>query len=389
MATTNAQQRPRPASVLSRGWTFLRIRGVPIRLDVSWLLICGLVVYLFVTRFTVMLRPYGPGAVFAAAFAATVLFFASILAHELGHALTSLDRGIPVTGVTLFLLGGVTESSREPARARDEFVIVGAGPFVSLVLAAGFGLLFAIRPDTSPYGVVTGYLAWMNLALAVFNVLPGYPLDGGRLLRALFWGASGRQDAATRWAARVGQAFALSLVLGGLNGVFGRPVAEPDGLAGIVVATLAANGLWSVLVGVFLLRGASDAHRRAAARERVDQHTIAELMGTAPPTLPADLTVGQAGPRIASAPSLLFPVGDPMVGGITHGALDAVPLSVRDTTTLGAIALGVEEVTVDVATPLSVAIGMLRETPYRMLIVVEDGQPVGLLTPSLLGGIVR
>lgn len=374
---------------MSRGWTLLRVRGVPIRLDLSWVLICALVVYVFVTRFTVMLRPYGSGAIFAAAFAATVLFFASIVAHELGHALTSLDRGVPVTGVTLFLLGGVTESTREPASARDEFVIVGAGPFISLVLAAGFGLLFAIRPDTSPYGVVTGYLGWMNLALAVFNVLPGYPLDGGRLLRAVLWGASGRRDAATRWAARVGQVFAGLLVLGGLNGVLGRPVPEPDGLLGAVVGTLAANGLWSILIGAFLVRGASDAHRRAAARERVDRHAIGELMGMVPPALPPDLTLAQAGARIEASPSLLFPVGDPVVGGITKATLDAVPRTTWEATTLGAIALAAEEVTVDVGTPLSVAIGMLREAPGRMLIVVEDGHPVGLLTPSLLGDLAR
>jgi Zn-dependent protease/CBS domain-containing protein len=387
MGSTDAEADPRPTTSFGRGWTLFRVRDVPVRLDLSWIVICGLVIYVFATRFSALLRPYGTGVVVASAVVATLLFFASIVAHELGHAVTSLDRGIPVASVTLFLLGGVTESTRAPARPRDEIVIVGAGPMISLVLASAFGLLFAVGPQSSPYGVVTGYLAWMNLALAVFNVLPGYPLDGGRLLRAVLWAVTGRPEGSTRWAARVGQVFAAVLIVGGANGLIGGWVPAPDGFVRTAVVVVAANGLWSVLIGFFLLRGAVNAHRHAVERERLERHRVGEVMGQAPPTLIPDMTLEEAIVRMGLRPSLLFPVGEPLVGGVTLRDLEAVPRSEWATTTVGSIASSAEEVTVDVRAPLTNAIDRLPEAPGQMLLVVDDGRPVGLLTPSLLGGL--
>jgi Zn-dependent protease len=172
-----------------RARTLFSLRGVPVRIDASWLLIAGLVAFLFYSRMSASLPELGTVALVLAALAGSLLFFASLLAHELGHAFTSLDRGIPVFGITLFLMGGVTESTREAARARDEFVIVGIGPFISLVLAGLFGLLHLPLEGIQPVATVVGYLAWTNLLLAVFNLVPGYPLDGGRLLRSVLWAA--------------------------------------------------------------------------------------------------------------------------------------------------------------------------------------------------------
>lgn len=389
MTARDTRPAARPDSSFARGWTVARVRGVPVRLDLSWLVICGLVVYIFWTRFAALLTPYTTPSVVVTAVVATALFFLSIVAHELGHAVTSLEKGIPVASVTLFLLGGVTESAREPDRARDEAVIVGSGPFISLVLAAAFGLLFAIRPTTNPYGVVTGYLAWMNLALAVFNVVPAYPLDGGRLLRAVLWGLSGRRHAATRWAARIGQVFAAVLIVGGLNGVLGGPLPAPDGALSYLVLLLAANGLWSVLVGVFLLRGALGAHRQARAREQLARLSIADTMGTLPTALPSDLPLDEAASRMAARPSVLWPVGQPLAGGVTLSDLDAVPKGQWRGTVLGDIAIAAEEVTVDMRTPFDIALQRLRAAPRQMLIVTDGGRPVGLLTASLVGGLTQ
>lgn len=355
--------------------TVFRVGGVPVRLDLSWLLIAGLVLWVFVSRFTDLLGHLGWGPLLAAGAAAALAFFASILAHELGHALASVERDVPVTGITLFLLGGVTESTREPRRARDEFVIVGIGPFVSLVLAAAFGLAHTAFADVAPVAVVTGYLAWTNLLLAIFNVLPGYPLDGGRLLRSVLWGATGDAHRATRWAARVGQAFALALV----------------GLGGWVLlgsARTGLGGIWEILIGLFLLRGATDAYRQARERERLTGHRVGELMGSVSETLPAHASLADVVERLEQRPSVPWPVGAPVQGVLRHADLDRVPAERWSAVRVADLAAPTDETTVRADAPLEHALALLAAAPGQVLVVLDDeGRAVGVLTPSLLGGL--
>lgn len=389
MAATDAPERTR-GGAFPRAVTVLRFRGVPIRLHVSWVLIAALVLWVLWLRFSVLLAPYGTAVVGLSSALLAVVLFASIIAHELGHAVASLDRGIGVAGVTLFLLGGVTESERAAERARDEALIVAAGPLVSLALAAGFGLAHALAPGATPYGAVTGYAAWLNLFLALFNVIPAYPLDGGRLLRAVLWGLSGNAHASTRWAARVGQAFAGVLVLGGLNGLLGGPLPATDGPLRWIVALLAGNGLWGLLIGVFLLRSATDAHRRATARAALAAHDLAEVMGTPPPTLPAVLPLRLAAERLAERPSLLWPVGGPaLAGGVRLVDVEGPLAAGDDQRPVSLVAHPPEAVAVDVAVPLDVALDRMLDAPGQMLIVTRGGAPVGLLTTSLVGGLLR
>lgn len=221
MTAPSAPSQQDRRATFRRARTLFRLRGVPIRVDASWLIIAGLVVWIFFGRMQERLDASAT-VVLAAAAAGALLFFASLLAHELGHAFTSLDRDIPVLGITLFLLGGVTESTREARSAKDEFVIVGVGPFISLVLAAAFGLLTVVVEPHQPYALVTGYLGWANLLLGIFNLVPGYPLDGGRLLRSVLWGVTKQPHKATRWAARVGQAFAVLLGGYGVSVLLGQ-----------------------------------------------------------------------------------------------------------------------------------------------------------------------
>lgn len=210
-----ASARPGSGVLTGSTWTLAHVRNVPVYAGPSLLALMGLFIFYigrdFVTR---PLFSDTPSAAWVAAAAATVVFIASILAHEVGHAVTSLDRGVEVRSITLFLLGGVTESLGEPRSARDEIVIVGIGPLISLLLAAGFGLAVRALPDFSAAELIAGYLAWLNGAMAVFNLVPGYPLDGGRLLRAVLWLATSSRNRATRLAAGVGQAFASLLLLG-------------------------------------------------------------------------------------------------------------------------------------------------------------------------------
>lgn len=371
-----APARPsRAAGFLGSARTLFHARGIPIRADVSLLLMAGLVMYIVYGRLT---QPAGgpllgqsTTIVIVAAAAYAVLFFASILAHEFGHAFTSLDRDIPVLGITLFALGGVTESAREADRARDEFVIVGIGPFISLVLAAASGLLYVVFEPYQAPAAVLGYIAWTNLLLAIFNLVPGYPLDGGRLLRSVLWGITGRPHRATRWAARVGQAFALSLIAIGVAGFLRLDV-------------LPTGGLWEALIGLFLLRGATDAHRRARLRERLARRTVRQVMGSVPPTLPASLTVGEAMEQVSSRPSLLWPVGAPLVGAVTLGQLDRVPDGAWTTTTVAEVAFPADQITVDADVPMDKALDRIADAPGNMLLVMNGATPIGLLTPSLV-----
>ena len=361
--------RPPEAGSFATAWTLFRVSGIPVRIDRSWLLIAGFVTYLFLGRFRDGLPETSTAVLLGLALAGALLFFASILAHELGHALTSLDRDIPVHAITLFAMGGVTESYREATRARDEFVIVGIGPFISLVLAGLFGLLFTAVETVPEPAALMGYLAWANVALAVFNIIPGYPLDGGRLLRSILWGITGKPHQSTRWAARVGQVFAGALIAWGLY--------EFSAGGGY-------GGLWNVLIGFFLFRGATASYQRARLREQLESRTVSQLMGSVPPALASTTTLRQALLQLQERPSLLWPVGDPLQGGLLLSQIDAVPDHLWDEVTVGEVAHGADEVALDVDEGLEAALARMATSPQNMLIVTEGGRAVGLLTPSLI-----
>ena len=375
----------------TRGFTLFTVRGVPVRLDLSWFLIAGLVAYSYGSRMSndiVALRGVDTPVIWGAAIVAALLFFASLLAHEFGHAITSLNRGIPVLGITLFLLGGVTESTREARRARDEFVIVGIGPFISLVLAAAFGLLFTALRDWPVPAAVVGYLAWTNLALAVFNVLPGYPLDGGRLLRSVLWMVTGRPHRATQWAARVGQVFAGLLLAGAAWGLLGLPLVGPRWFR-IGVAVLSSVGLWGALIGFFLYRGATDAHRSARLKERWAGRRVRDVMGTVPPTLPPNASLAAVADVLGRKPSLLWPVGEPVRGLIRLQDLDAVTADRWATTAVADVAAAPDGRVIEADANLDRAARALVAAPEHQLVVVEGGRAVGLLTESLLVALDR
>jgi Zn-dependent protease len=358
--------------------TLFHIRGVPVRVDWSLLFMALLVVSTSVSRFESGLGDLGTPVVVLASVAYALGFFGSILIHELGHTFANLDRGIPVTGITLFALGGVTESTREAERPGDEFVIVGIGPFLSLVLAALFGLISAAVGALRPVAMVAGILGWTNLALAVFNVLPGYPLDGGRLLRSILWKVSGQPHRATRWAARVGQAFGIALIAWGLSGILGvGPVLRVGRVA-------FGADLWEVLIGFFLLRGASAAYSQAELRERLAARTVRQLMGSVPSTLPAELPLAEAVRAVQTRPSVLWPVGVPLVGAVNLERFDGVPGDRWQSTPVGAIAYPAQDVTVRADQPLDDVLERLADAPGAMLLVVDGDRVVGLLTPSLV-----
>lgn len=222
-----------------RARTLLTVAGIEVRVTSSWLIIAVLIVLSFQSRWA---ANFGAATALGMAVVGGALFFISLLAHEMGHALEARHRGIQVDGVTLFILGGVTEMRSEALRPRDEFAIAAVGPFVSFVAGATFGLLATLVNEVwqaPAVAAVLGLLGWLNVGLAVFNLLPASPLDGGRVLRSGLWAVLGNRRRAIVIAARAGQLLAVAVVA----------LAVRDLLAGALVQggvnLLVAGFLWS------------------------------------------------------------------------------------------------------------------------------------------------
>lgn len=265
--------------MFARAVRIATVRGIEVRLDPSLGLLAVLLGWLLFVRFS---SPFGTPTAAAMAAAGSLLFFASILAHELAHALEARHRDIDVKAITLLLFGGVTEMHSESQRPRDEFVVAAVGPYISLVCAAVFHLVAsgaarALPPAAAAPIVDLGLLlAYLNVLLAVFNLVPGAPLDGGRVLRAGLWWVWKDRRRAVRGAARAGQAFGLVVIA---VGVFELTV-------GLRLAAL--GGIWWIVIGVFLLRAATAELRRTEAQVAMDGRTARDALGELPVLLDRD-----------------------------------------------------------------------------------------------------
>lgn len=265
-----------------RPWHIGKLFGIPIRIDPSWILIFSLLVYQLATivfpyELRVRIGRGVPYDLIVLAVIASLLLFASVVAHELAHALMARVRGVAVLGITLFIFGGVAQIADEPDTPATEFLIAIAGPLISFViaiLAAGVWIwtqaldgMGAFYQTPVQYGwryvsVVAFYLAQANLLLAVFNLLPGFPLDGGRVLRAGLWALFKNQRRATFWGMVSGRGVALLMMGGGLFFILEREY----------------SGGWLILMALFLWRAAGEAYHSLLAREMLKHITVGELM---------------------------------------------------------------------------------------------------------------
>jgi len=241
-----------------------RVAGVPVRVDASWLVVFGLISWsLAAGYFPHVLPEATTAAAWTHGVVAALLLFVSVFLHELSHALVAIEHGVPVSGIRLHVFGGVSELEAEPPTPRAELLIAVVGPLTSFVIAAlcyGLGRAVGGPPWVS---ALTGYLAAVNLLLGLFNLVPGFPLDGGRLLRAMLWWATGRRSWATLWASRAGSAFAFVMIaLGVVRALGGEMV----------------GGLWFVLIGTFLYQAARASRELIGVRERLEPLRVAEIM---------------------------------------------------------------------------------------------------------------
>ena len=234
-----------------------RLFGIPIEINITWLIIFLLLTWLLANRFDSPALRWPAAQQWGVAIITAALFFLSILAHELSHSLVALSRGIRVMGITLFIFGGVSRLAHEPERPAEEFLVAIVGPMTSIALAiAAAATLLALnsgawpwsaRSINGPIEMIALLLAWGNLSVGIFNLIPGFPLDGGRVLRSIIWAITGSYLRATRIAARCGQAVALLMILGGITWA----------ITGNLI-----NGLWAAIIGAFLLTTATAAYPR-------------------------------------------------------------------------------------------------------------------------------
>ncbi len=339
-----------------------RIGGV--RVGVNWtvLVIFALVTYaLAAERLPRDYKGLHP-AVYAAGGLATALgFVASLLAHELAHAIVARRNGLAVDGVTLWLLGGIARFEGEPATPGAELRIAGCGPLVNLVLGAALGGASAVLALADPRGMAAGCVGWLaaiNLVLAIFNVVPAAPLDGGRLVHALMWRLSGDRTKAALQAATAGRAFGWMTMA-----------------AGFYLTLYSPDGLWLTIVGWFLITAAGLDAVQARARTRLDGITIRRIMTPDPFTVPATMTVAEflreMLPRHRHA---AYPVraGDRVPGVVTVERIRQA----RPDTPLGDLVQDAAR-----TTPEAPLAGLLTPLTRERLLVFDGDRLVGIVTP--------
>jgi Zn-dependent protease len=354
---------------------FGRIAGIPVGANWSALFIAGLIAWSLAGSLLPAEVPgLAPAAYWLAGLAGAGLFLGSLLAHEVGHALVARRAGLGVRGITLWLLGGVAQLEDEPATPGDELRVALVGPAVSLALAAAFGLAAVAGSLVGLPAAVVAVAAWLgvvNALLAVFNLLPAAPLDGGRVLRGLLWRRHGSRLRASVTATRAGVWVGAGLVTYGLLGTF----------TGWGIGTL-----WTALVGWFLMSAARQERDWAVARSGLEGLRAGQVMTPAPAAAPAWFTVdaflrNYLEPWRAAALPLRSFDGHP-AGVVTAAALAAVPADRRHIVRAG-----------DVAIPVAALVMVAPDQPVTDLparlaagrtvaAVVADGQLLGLITPA-------
>jgi Zn-dependent protease len=278
----------------ARGLRLGRILGIEIAIDPSWIFIALLMTWSLAAGFSRWHPGWTSATTLATALVATLLFFASVLLHELAHSLVARRYGVPVERITLFLFGGISNIEREPPSAMAEFMTAVVGPLTSVALGAAllgigtvavqlpFDLVHDPTADLARLTPAQSLLLWLgpiNIIVGLFNLIPGFPLDGGRILRSAIWGATGDLHAATRWASIVGQAIGWALVFVGVAIVFGANV--PFLGRGVIA------GLWIAFVGWFLSAAAGQTWRRQLVREVLEGIPVSRLMTAPGPAVPA------------------------------------------------------------------------------------------------------
>jgi Zn-dependent protease/CBS domain-containing protein len=373
------------------GFRVGRLFGIDIHIDWSWLLIFLLVTWNLVAMFAQIHPDWGTGLSLVVAVAASLLFFASVLAHELAHSLMARAQGVPVRNIVLFLFGGVSNIEREPPSPRAEFLITIVGPITSVVLGFLFigAALALIGPldqtaAADPAQLIAGLdplttlLFWLgpiNILLGIFNMIPGFPLDGGRILRSILWAITGNLRRATRWASRVGQLVAWLLIITGIAMVFGIEV--PFFGAGLL------GGLWLAFIGWFLNSAAIQSYQQVVIRDVLEGVRVERMMRSSPPTVPPNVSVDHlVYDSVMGTDEHAFPVEQDgrLMGLVTLEDIRKVPRPEWPQVQVGQIMTPADELlVVHPEDDAAEALQKLSQRDVRQLPVMRNGDMVGLL----------
>ncbi|HEX5470058.1 MAG TPA: site-2 protease family protein [Gaiellaceae bacterium] len=352
--------------------TLGRIAGIRFGVNWSWLIAFALIVWTLATGiFPHENRGYGQGVYVAMAFVAALLFFTSLLLHELGHALEAKREGVEIEGITLWLFGGVAKFKGMFESAGSEFRIAIAGPLVSLALGAVFVLLAWLAGLPEVADAVAAWLGYINLALLVFNLLPALPLDGGRVLRSALWAAKGELVWATHVAALIGRGFGYLFIVGGL---------------GLVIWQSAYSGLWLAFIGWFLLQAAGAEDRALLARQALRGLRVGDVLVRNPVTTQPEVTIGEFIDDIAwSTRHATYPVTEDerVVGLLPLRCVTEVPRRDWETRTVRDCMLPRDDVpVVREGDDLFDAAAEISESDLSRALVLDGERLVGLLSWS-------
>ena len=260
----------RRPEITSGGFRIGRIFGIPIYLHSSWFIVFALITFSLVQQFNTQHPQWSRPQHWTVGVLTSLLFFGSVLFHELAHSVVALRYKIPVVSITLFVFGGIARIGRDAKTPKQEFLIAAAGPASSYLLAGGFYLLSLAFPESTMVAALAGWLMMINFGLATFNLIPGFPLDGGRILRAIAWKITGNFTRATKVAARGGQFFAYVFILYGVW----------RGLSGEIV-----EGLWVAFIGWFLLTAAAESYAQVTMRDQLQGLRAESVMSTELPLI--------------------------------------------------------------------------------------------------------
>jgi Zn-dependent protease/predicted transcriptional regulator len=368
-----------------------RIRGIDVRVHWSWSVVFFLATWNLAGGVFPEWHPnWSTGLHWTIAVIAVLLFFVSLLAHEFAHSLMAKARGLPVGSITLFLLGGVSRIEAEPPSPKTEFIIAIVGPLTSLGLGtiflalgmAGAGLDERFVRDPvrvfAELGPVSTLLLWLgpvNLLLGLFNLVPAFPLDGGRILRSIFWAATNSLQKATLWVSGVGQSIAWLFVLCGVAMAFGIPV--PLFGAGLL------SGMWLMFIGWFLHRSGQAHYHQVRTRELLDDVPVYQLMRMDVPAVSPELRVNMlVHDWMEGTDELTFPViyNGEMIGVVTLEDVHKVKRDSWETAVVGVIMTPTRELAVVAPRePVGQALDKLSRGHLRQLPVVERGRLIGIL----------
>ncbi len=346
------------------------IRGIRVLINWSWLIIFLLITWSLATGyFPAHFRHWSAGEYWAVAAVAAILLFVSVLIHELSHSFVAQSRGLPVSTIILYIFGGVSNLTREPSSAGEEFWIAFAGPLSSIVLGLIFGLIHLALRQPDWLSAIFGYLGAINLVLAAFNLIPAFPLDGGRVFRAIVWAINHDLRRATRAATVVGQAIAWLFIFFGIWQVF----------AGNFI-----GGIWLAFIGWFLNNAATSSFRYAQQSAQFRNVDVRDVMTANPVTVSAGESLGEVvyGHLLQQGRKALPVVEDDVLTGlITASDVRHFPPEKWTSTTVAEAMTRLAKL--DIVTPnthLMDAMSLMNLHGHNQLPVAENGRLLGLVS---------